>query len=617
MTLLAPGALWWLLTALPVAAIFLSRRRIIEVEVPALTLWEQARRRDTLGRWGRRLRRWLSLLMQLLIVLALVAALSEPANPAHRTELLVVLDDSATMQTVEANDQTRSDLARRMVLDRLRDKPAGARATIILAGAPPKIAVDRETVAQRVRAALSERRPRDVNPQIDAALTLAQRKRQDDASTILVISDRYDARLAERDDVEWLRVGEPHPNLAIEALAPATGESAIELVLTCRGVTPTTVTVSVAAQGQPQTRRTVSLRDDRTVVHLDAALAPGTPFQVRVEPLDAFPLDNTAFGVWPARSRVRLQLVTSGNPFLEAALDQPDTTLQVLSPDKWTGDQTTDVTILDSPYAWHRRPAGVRAKTDHRFPGNFIIFGGNDPFGLTGATQPVTDLTPSQWSADSPLLRDVDLLRWHVGRTAGMLPPRFAERAVHAGSIPLVFVVRDPGSADDPKDDFTAVYLNFDLADSNIARRAGFPVFLWNVIDYLLDRRPEDTLISFVTGAPLPFPRQRQLEARVTDPAGRDIQAFFDDERLVVPFPEYAGFYQLNVAGEPIVRAANYVSDGVQIAGERTEEAMISTASRRPTWLAGLPCWGLLAFAGGVLLLVEALLFHRGLLKVG
>jgi hypothetical protein len=615
-TLLAPGALWWLLTALPVAAIFLYRRRVIEVEVPALTLWEQTRRRDTLGRWGRRLRRWLSLLVQLLIVLALVAALSEPVNPAHRTELLVVLDDSATMQTTEQDGQTRFDLARQIIVDRLRDKPTGARATVILAGTPPKIAVDRETVSQRVRNALSERQPRDVNPQIDAAVTLAQRKRQHDASKILVVSDRYDAQLAERADVEWLRVGEPHPNLAIEALASGAAGTTVEVLLTHRGMTATTATVSLFANEHEQIRRTVSLRERTTVVQLDAALTPGTPFQVRVEPPDAFPLDNTAFGVWPAPSNVRLQLVSSGSPFLEAALDQPGASLRILSPGEWPSDQTADVITLDSPVGRHQRPAGVPQEANRRVPGNFIIFDGDDPFGFTRTAAQPTNLTPSQWSADSLLLQDVDLLRWHIGQTASMVPPRFAEVAVYAGDVPLVFVVRDPGRADDPKDDFAAVYVNFALADGNVARRAGFPVFVWNAIDYLLDRRPEDARVAFTTGSPLPFPRQRQLEAHVTDPVGHDVQAFFDNDRLVVPFPEHAGFYQLDVAGTPVVRAANYVSDGVQTAGRPSELETPPMASRRPTWLASVPPWGLLAAIGGAILLLEALLFHWGVLKV-
>jgi hypothetical protein len=608
--LLAPSALWWLLTALPIAALFYYRRRIIEVEVPALTLWEQTRRRDTFGRWGRRLRRWLSLLVQLLIALALIAALCEPVSSAHRTELLVVLDDSATMQTIEEDGRTRFDLARQVVLDRLRDKPTGATVTIILAGTPPKIVADRETVDQRVRATLAERRPRDVNPQLDAAVALAQRKRQDEASTIVVVSDRHDAQLAARSDVEWLSVGEPHPNLAIEALTPTASATAIEVVLSRRGMSVTTAAVSLTVNDQEHARRTISLRDGSTAVQLEAQLAPGTPFEVTVTPVDAFPLDNTAFGIWPEPLDVRLRLISSGNPFLEAALDQPGVSLRVLSPEEWPDDQPADVTVLDAQVAVHK-------SINRRPQGNFIVFGGEDPFGLTSAVPSAEDLTPSQWSADSPLLRDVDLLRWHIGRTAGMLPPGFAERAVFAGEIPLVFLVRDPGKADDAEDDFAAVYVNFNLADSNITRRAGFPVFVWNAIDYLLDRRPEDTLIAHATGVPLPFPSQRQTEARVTDPAEREIQAYFDNDRLVVPFPEYAGMYRLDVGGASVVRAANYVSDGAQFAAAATEEEAIAMPSRRPTWLASLPMWGLLAAAGGVIMLIETLLFHRGIVKVG
>jgi hypothetical protein len=609
-TLLAPGALWWLLTALPIAAVFLYRRRIIEIEVPALTLWEQTRRRDTLGRWGRRLRRWLSLLVQLLIVLALVAALCEPVDSARHTHLLVVLDDSATMQTIEQDHQSRFDLARQTVLNRLRNQPTGAPVTVILAGAPPKIALDRETVAQRARTTLSERRPRDVNPQLDAAVALAQRKRQQEVSPILVISDRYDARLAGRSDVEWLRVGTPQPNLSIKALAPTENPAAIELVLTHPTATATTATLTLTARGREPTRQTVPLRGDATVVQVEAPLTPGTPFQVTAAPLDAFPLDNTAFGVWPEPLHVRLQLVTAGNPFLEAALAQPGAALHTLAPDQWSGDQPADVTVLDAP------PRAAREIRD-RPRGNFIIFGGHDPFARTSSGPPAAELTPSRWSADSPLVRDVDLLRWHVIRTAGLHPPAFAERAVCAGDTPLVFVIRDPGSPDDAQDDFAAVYVNFNLNDSNITRRAGFPVFLWNAIDYLLDRRPADTLIAHATGAPLPFPSRRRSEMRVSDPTGREIAAFFDDDRLIVPFPEYAGFYRLDPAGASVVRAANYASDRVRGREAPADAAAPATLPRRPSWLARLPAWGVLAAAGGVVLVLEMLLFHRGILKVG
>ena len=632
MTLLAPGGLWWLLMVVPVVGLFLFRRRISEFEIPALVFWEQTDRRDTLGRWGRRIRRWLSLLLQLLIVLMLVAALSEPVNPAYQAELLVVLDDSATMQTIEEDDQTRFDIGRRIILDRVRGVPTGVRTTVILAGTPPKIIADRETIPQRVRAALSERRPRDVNPQVEQAVTLARRKRQNDASTILVISDRYNAQLAGCADVEWLCVGQPHPNLAVAGVSAATqpgtaqgsagaspspqpDEQAINVILTQRGMNATTVTVSLAADGRELARKTVPLQDDSTVVRLSASLAPGDPFRVHVEPSDRFPLDNTACGVWPVPTHVRLQLVTTGNPFLEAALDQPDASLQMLSPEEHKAqrelrppvDQAANVIILDSPHAAAEEPRR----------GRFIVFGGRDPFGITRAAVPATDLTPTQWSADNALLRDIDLLRWHIDRTTGMVPPHFAQCVAQSDDVPLIFVVRDPGLPEDARDDFVAIYVNFDLAHSNITRRAGFPVFLWNAIDHLLNRRPEDALISYATGMPLAFPPQRRSDARVVDPTGRDVQAFFDEGRMVVPFPEYAGFYRLDTGGKPLVRALNYVSDGVRAAGKPGEEAVDRPPLPRRTWLATLPPWGVLVAAAAALLLIETLLFHRGIVKMG
>lgn len=616
MTLLAPGALWWLLTVVPVAALFLFRRRISEVEIPALIFWEQTQRRDTLGRWGRRLRRWLSLLVQLLIILALVVALAEPIDPIGRDELIVVLDDSATMQTMEEDDTTvvpasrrwtRFDLVRQLILDRLRDTPTGVRTTVILAGTPPKIIADRETVSQRVRAALSKRRPRDVNPQIDQALEIARRKRHNDTSTILIISDRHDPHLAAQHGVEWLRIGHDHPNVGISAVVPTIGEQSVDVILNHRRMTPATVTVSLIVNERVVTRTNATLYDGPTVARLSAALDPGEPFLVRVEPPDAFELDNTAFGVWPAPSHVRLKLVTAGNPFLEAALDQPNTSLNVIQPGNWPGEKVADVTILDSPRTGPGKPT----------PGRFIVFGGSDPFGVTRAGPAATDLTPTQWSADNPLLRDVDLLRWHIDRTAGMLPPRFAQCVAQSSDVPLVFVVRDPGQPEDDRDDFAAIYVNFDLAHSNITHRAGFPVFLWNAIDHLLNRRPEDTLISYVTGVPLSFPPQRRSDTRVTDPSGRDVQAFFDDGRLVVPFPEHVGFYRLDTGGKRIVRAVNYISDGVRAVGGPDEGAVARPPPRRPTWLATLPPWGVLVAAAGALLLIETLLFHRGILKVG
>jgi|GEM_PF-5404409 len=620
MTLLAPNALWWLLSGALIVAIFLMRRRIVVVEIPALEFWEQMLRYNTLGRWGRRLRRWISLALHLLIVALLAGALTEPINPAYRNELLVVLDDSATMQTIEDDGRSRFEHAADLLLERRRLAPSGIRTTIILAAAPPKILTDSETVDRDIRAALHARRPRDCPPEFDQALALACRGRRDDAATILVISDRDAASLFGAADVEYLRVGLDQPNVGIAAVTPARDEAALEVLLHHRQMSPRTATISIMAFGQtalnqsPGHRRadnhavartTLVLRESPALVKLPVAFLPGDEFLIRVEPADAFMLDNTAYAVWPALTRTRVRLVTADNIFMEAALDQPDAALEITAPNNWTSSASADVTIFDAPAVEPGKPV----------PGRYIIFGGVDPFGLCRVGETTSDIGPSQWAADHVLIRDVDLLQWRIAATNGRRPPRLARRVVEGGETPLIFTIEIPGKIGDPSDDFKAVYINFDLSNSNVARRAGFPVFVWNALDYLLDKRPEDEQVAQSAGGPLTFPAQSRTAAIVADPAGQERKAYVDGARHVLPFTEQIGFYRLEAGDSRITRAVNYYSDASSVDAATNTSAAARTVD--PAWTPGLPVWGLLAAAAGLLLIIEALLFHRGVLKIG
>ena len=603
MTLLAPGALWWLLIGVPVVALFFLRRRVVEVEIPALVFWEQMRRQDVFNRWGRRLRRWLNLLVQLLVVLALVLALCEPISPAQRAELLVVLDDSATMQTIEEDGRSRFDLAREIVRQYVRSRPDGTPATIILAGTPPMIAVTHETSAEQTAVTLASLKARDVNPRIPEAVALAQSKQRDTDAKILVISDRYQDGLAARDDIDWIQVGRDRPNVGVRAILPSEDASGVRVVLQQHLMSPATVTVSLLTGQQRRAGESIVLSDAVSIVELRAELNPGDPFRIEVEPADALMLDNTAYGVWPKSSRPRLRLVCDGNPFLEAALDQPKTLLEIVSPGNWTQSSEMDVTILDSP----------RGDPIGRVAGRYLVIGGVDPFGLTRKVPVRENLTPTQWAADNPVMRDVDLPQWRIERGGGLALPLGAKCLVRDGDVPLVFAVKDAGQKSKPEDDFAAVYLNFELADSNLPRRASFPVFVWNAIDYLLDRRVEDSRIAHTSGTELAFPPQPNSETMVYGPDNEALPAFFDEGRAILPFPERAGFYSLKTDQGTLVRAVNYVSDGF---ARKSADSELSAVRMHGSWPATWPLWALFAIAAGVVMLIDMLLFHSGFLRM-
>src|SRR4051812_3038023 len=98
MELLHPGALAWLVLALPIIALYLVRQRARRVTVATDLFWEEATARRTWTPAWRQLRTLASLLLQLTILVLLVLALTEPtragfAGESHR--LVIVFDNSA------------------------------------------------------------------------------------------------------------------------------------------------------------------------------------------------------------------------------------------------------------------------------------------------------------------------------------------------------------------------------------------------------------------------------------------------------------------------------------------------------------------------------------------
>ena len=108
--LLALGAI-----ALPIIALYILKVKRRDVRVPYLRLWEQLVIDTKARALFKRLKRMYSLLLQLLILAALVLAAAEPDFTLKSTEkesIVLLLDCSASMQTIETGGQGAPDRAR-------------------------------------------------------------------------------------------------------------------------------------------------------------------------------------------------------------------------------------------------------------------------------------------------------------------------------------------------------------------------------------------------------------------------------------------------------------------------------------------------------------------------
>src|SRR5262245_48670381 len=103
MTLLAPAALWFLLIGGGVVALYLLRIRRQRQIVPSLEFWLALAGPLKPRSLFQRLKRWLSLALWLLIVIALELALGNPIlslGSIKPQSIAVIVDNSASMTTL-------------------------------------------------------------------------------------------------------------------------------------------------------------------------------------------------------------------------------------------------------------------------------------------------------------------------------------------------------------------------------------------------------------------------------------------------------------------------------------------------------------------------------------
>src|SRR5437762_10055563 len=116
MGLLIPAALALLALAIPIIVFYMLRLRREEFPVSSALLWRRALQDRTANAPWQRLRRNLLLLLQLLLLLLLVVGLARPflfTNAVATGNLAIILDGSASMQTVDEEGKSRFEQAKR------------------------------------------------------------------------------------------------------------------------------------------------------------------------------------------------------------------------------------------------------------------------------------------------------------------------------------------------------------------------------------------------------------------------------------------------------------------------------------------------------------------------
>jgi hypothetical protein len=517
MSFLAPLALIGAAILGPIiVAMYLLKLRREERTVSSTFLWRRMVRDVEANAPWQKLRRNLLLFLQLLLLLLLVLAL---ARPFFRTQgisgrnLVLLIDRSASMGATDVA-ANRLAAAKDQAINLIDQLPDGGRATVIAAGGQMEVPASATTDRRELRDAINSITLKtggdsDLSQALALASALVAREER---SEVAIISD---GNVSIPDDIEvpamvrYFPIGRSQENVAISAMVLQPGSAGQTLFIQATNYDQDAATsrrVDVYLDGALYNAYTLDLPPGG-----EQSIVTEVPAQVEVAEArlsdaetDALPVDNRAWAVSSLGDITDVRVVSSGNRFLQTALDLLPSVRTTTVPTTTTTFEETaaqvPVTILD----------GVVPSTLP--PGNLLFIApprSTEFFSVTGEIEfPAVQPAPG----DEPLLRNVSLSELNVLRAVRITPGTWARVIVDSDGAPLLVAGERDGRR--------IAVLAFDLHLSDLPLQVAFPLLLSNIMNFLApDTGAEASQLR--PGEPLVLPVDPAItEVRLTRPDG-------------------------------------------------------------------------------------------------
>lgn len=220
------SGLWLLAIAAPIVIFYFLKLRRPRAEIPSLALWQQVMNDQRVNSPFQKFKRNLLLLLQLLLLLALTGAATQPfirGDAANADYLPVLIDHSASMGSLDRpNGTSRLALAKAEVRQLIQDLLPGQRVSVIAVGSTAKRLTDFTDNKRLLLAAVDEIEVTPVESQLQDGLRVTQAlARTVPVETVLLFSDGNiptDVPFDLPFDLNYRRLPAGGPNLGITAL---------------------------------------------------------------------------------------------------------------------------------------------------------------------------------------------------------------------------------------------------------------------------------------------------------------------------------------------------------------------------------------------------------------
>ena len=527
MEFLNPTALYGLFATPLLLIPYLIRRKPRRVIFSSLLLFTGMTSRSGARPWGR-LRLPPIFFLQLVLLILLILALGEPVFSVRPSRIAIVLDNSASMQTLEQG-QTRFTLARERARDLLADLGATGRVEIYV------------TLPR-----LQKTHADPLNP-AEAGGLLARLTPVDLGDTGVDYNGLFD-RLARENDYDWIYFITDHParGEAAKLRVVSVGRPAANWAITSFQISRSSLlnprlhaAVEITNFSPKDARIKVLLKSSGVVASREVMVGAGRTsvtsfegfpsksyYEAEIEPRDALPLDNRRFAAPPRSHNLRILGVSPRPQALASLRTIPGVTVDMVAPADYEKTERSgyglEIFHFSTPAVLPRNPALFVLPPDNNV--------------LVDLQTPVARPAVSSWREPHALTRYVNFALFRPNYARPLKPNTAGESIIESPDGALAFAVERQGSR----------YLVVGFDPFPYLGRDNLPVsiFTLNFLDWFVE---SSRAKGIATGEPLPAGNAQRGDLLIT-PRGDKIPL----KPGVTDFPAavYQGIYELHRSGQ-------------------------------------------------------------------
>lgn len=607
MNFLTPAAFLFA-AAIPVVVVFylLKRKRVVRL-VSSTLLWQRFLSDNQANAPFQKLRHNWLLVLQILLLLLAVFALSRPfysGQSSNSSFRVVIIDASASMQSTDETP-TRFEKARAEALKLVDGLQQGTEMLVLQAGGRTEVKQSATSNKAALRRAIQACAPTDSTTRLTEALKLAEtmirNKRQPE---IHLFSDGAATGLGEFENkgmsLVFHCVGKRGNNVGVTTLdirenPENRAQRAIYTSVANYSSNTVHTSLELLFDNQLLTARAISIPPGETSPQVFVANQDRDGiFTVHIDVKDDLSADNQASVVSLLPLPAKVLLVSRGNRFLEKAIKAAGNVDLTVDKDCTTIAENYDLVVLDdvTPTVWPK--PNILA---------FHIVNTNWFDSFFKADAP----TIVDWKNIHPLLRYINLDNVAISESIGVKTPSWGVSLVDAQQTPLIIA----GELNHQK----IVWVGFDSLQSTWPLRISFPMFTANAVEWLNPAAAKSSQLLLHAGETfrLALPQSVNNGEAILPNGDKRMVNLAGAREMVFSETSRQGIYHLK-AGTNSVEFCVNVLDASESSTQPHEELQMgkfNTVTASDVKRANVEIWRWLAALALAVLMFEWWFYHR------